>query len=103
MNHQTAIEIIRRHTGASENRIAVSEDGFLSYGYIVDDGKYIFKFKKSPDVTYKNEIQLLNHLNCLELGVRLQRVGWQSEDDQYLGLYGVCGRSLEKQEPRDQE
>ncbi len=101
--HQTAIEIIRRHTGVTEDRITISEDGFLSYGYIVDDGKYIFKFKKFPNVTYKNEIQLLNHLNRLNLGIRLQRVGWQSEDDQYLGLYGVCGRSLEKQRPQDRD
>lgn len=92
---QDEINIVRRLTGAEKKRIQFSDNGFLSRGYVVDDGRVVFKFKKDSDVSYKNEIKVLEYIRTLDLGVNLQRVGWKSEDDSYLGLHGVPGQSLE--------
>ena len=85
-----------------EKDIEFSDDGFLSRGYVIDDGRIVFKFKKQPDVSYKNEIKMLNFVNSLGLNVNLQKVGWASDDDSYLGIYGVIGKSLEKIELTDE-
>lgn len=93
---QDEIGIVRQLTGAEGNSIQLSDDGFLSRGYVVDGGRMVFKFKRSPDVSYKNEIRILNYINTLNLGINLQRVGWKPEDDSYLGLYGILGQPLTK-------
>lgn len=93
---QDEIGIVRQLTGAEGNSIQLSDDGFLSRGYVVDGGRMVFKFKRNPDVSYKNEIRILNYINTLDLGINLQRVGWKSEDDSYLGLYGILGQPLTK-------
>lgn len=43
MNHY---DIIEKLTGRSKEEILFSDNGFLSYGYIIGDGEIIFKFKK---------------------------------------------------------
>ena len=90
------LDIIVNLTGVTKDKIKFSDDGFLSRGYIIDNGRIVFKFKKFPDVSYKNEIEILNYINSLSLNVNIQKVGWISEDDSYLGLYGIPGVSLEK-------
>lgn len=89
------LQIVSNLTGVTPENIKYSDDGFLSRGYVIDDGRIVFKFKKRPDVSYKNEIKMLNFLNSLNLDVSLQKVGWISENDDYLGLCGVVGKSLE--------
>ena len=89
------LQIISNLTGVNKDSIKFSDDGFLSRGYVIDNGRIVFKFKKQPDVSYKNEIKMLNFLNSLGLNINLQKVGWVSEDDSYLGIYGVIGKSLE--------
>lgn len=86
------LKIIEQLTGISPH---LANDGFCSRGYVIDDGRIVFKFKKSPKVTYKTEIKALEYVNSLNLGINLQKVGWVSPDDSYLGLYGVTGESLE--------
>lgn len=93
---QDEIDIIRKLTDTEQKHIQFSDDGFLSRGYVVDGGRVVFKFKKDSNVSYKNEIRILEYIHTLDLGVNLQRVGWKSEDDSYLGLYGVLGQSLEE-------
>lgn len=90
------IEIIKNLTGVDESRIHFCDDGFMSRGYVIDGGRLVFKFKKSSDTTYVYEIQNLDYLNRQNLGVNLQRVAFKTEDDRYLGLYGVPGISLEQ-------
>ena len=89
------LQIISTLTGVDKESIKFSDDGFLSRGYIIDNGRVVFKFKKQPNVSYKNEIEMLNFVNTLSLRINLQKVGWTSEDDSYLGIYGVMGKSLE--------
>lgn len=95
MNHH---EIIKALTGADKEIIHFSDNGFLSYGYVINNGEIIFKFRKNPSVSYKNEIELLSFLNAQSFGVNLQRVAFISPDDSYLGLYGVKGFCIENKE-----
>ncbi len=89
-------DTVMRLTGAEERQITLSDDGFLSRGYVIDRGRIVFKFRKRPDTDYDGEIRILNELQRLELGVNLQSVGWTAADGSYLGLHGVLGRSLER-------
>lgn len=89
------LQTVSKLTGVNQRKIKFSDDGFLSRGYIIDNGRIVFKFKRKLDVSYKNEIKMLNFVNSLNLNINLQKVGWISEDDNYLGIYGVIGKSLE--------
>ena len=88
------LQIASDLTGVDSQKIKFSDEGFLSRGYIIDDGRIVFKFKKYPEISYQNEIKMLNFLNSQALDVNLQKVGWISKDDSYLGLYGVIGQPL---------
>lgn len=88
------LQIIKQLTGFDSDQIKLANDGFWSRGYVINNGEIVFKFKKSPEVSYKTEIKALNFVNSLNLSVNLQKVGWISSDDTYLGVYGVVGRSL---------
>ena len=92
---KSEIELVSSLTNTPKNRIKLSNDGFLSRGYVINNGRIVFKFKKHPETSYKNEIEMLNIVNSLGLEVNLQKVGWISNDDSYLGLYGVKGETLE--------
>lgn len=91
---ETELQTISHLTGIDKTAIRFSDEGFLSRGYIIDNGRIVFKFKKWPEISYQNEIQTLNLINSLNLGVNLQKVNWISKDDSYLGLYGVVGQPL---------
>ena len=89
------LQTVSSLTGVAPEKIRFSDDGFLSRGYVIDGGRIVFKFKRNPDVSYKNEIKMLKFVNSLSLNVNLQKIGWTSKDDSYLGIYGVIGKSLE--------
>lgn len=88
------LQIVSHLTGVDPQEIQFSDNGFLSRGYIIDHGRIVFKFKKYPEISYQNEIKILNFVNSLELDVNLQKVGWISTNDSYLGIYGVLGKIL---------
>ena len=85
------------------HKIKVKEDGFISRGFVVDNGKLVFKFPRKNDVQYKTEIENLNYINSLNLGVNLQKVAYTSSTNEYLGIYGVLGDSLEDVALNEQE
>lgn len=89
------LQIIEQLTGATAEQIRLADDGFWSRGYVIDDGRIVFKFKKSSEVSYQTEIKALDFINSLNPGINTQKVGWISPDDSYLGIYGVRGRSLD--------
>ena len=89
------LNIIQSFVGDG-HKIEIQEDGFLSRGFVVDNGKLVFKFPRNPHVQYQTEIANLNYINSLNLGVNLQRVTYVSSTNEYLGIYGVLGHSLEK-------
>ncbi len=97
------LQIVSNLTSVTPEKIKFSDDGFLSRGYVIDNGRIVFKFKRNPNVSYKNEIKMLDFVNSLNLNVNLQKVGWTSDDDSYLGIYGVIGKSLESIELTDDD
>ena len=88
------LNIIRSLIGDNHD-IKVKEDGFVSRGFVVDKGKMVFKFPRRADVKYETEIDNLNYINSLDLGVNLQKVAFVSPTNEYLGIYGVYGKSIE--------
>ncbi len=91
------IQLITKLTGVASSAISFTNVGFWSRVYLINQGEIVFKFRKSPKVSYRTEIKALNFLNTLNLGVNLQKVGWVSPDDTYLGLYGIVGHTLDVQ------
>lgn len=89
------LNIIKSLIGEN-HKIKVKEDGFISRGFVVDNGKLVFKFPRRADVSYETEINNLNYINSLDLGVNLQKVAYSSQTNEYLGIYGVIGNSLEE-------
>ncbi|MBE7075051.1 MAG: aminoglycoside phosphotransferase family protein [Clostridiales bacterium] len=89
------LDIIKSLIGEN-HKIKVKEDGFVSRGFVVDNGKLVFKFPRRADVSYETEIDNLNYINSLKLGVNLQKVAYSSQSNEYLGIYGVIGNSLEE-------
>ena len=96
------LSIIQKIIGNNHN-IKIHEDGFISRGFVIDNGRLVFKFPRNLDVRYDNEIEILNHLNLLNLGVDLQKVAYSSPTSEYLGLYGVVGTSMEHISLTDKE
>jgi len=96
MNIHEEISKVAELTGVSADKIKLANDGFCSRGYVINDGEIVFKFKKMPNTSYEPEIRMLNFVNSLGLKINLQKVGWTSPDDEYLGVYGVIGKSLEE-------
>lgn len=88
------IKIVQSLTGLPEDRIELHNDGFLSRGYVIDNGRLVFKFGKRPDVSYADEIRSLEYLAGQDLGVNMQRVAFLPPDGSWLGLHGVPGISL---------
>lgn len=88
-------KLVSELTGVNEEKIRFSDDGFLSRGYVIDNGRIVFKFKRKPSVNYESEVRNLEFINSLNLNINVQKVGWESKKDKYLGLYGVEGSSLE--------
>lgn len=88
------LEVINSLIGDG-HKIKVKEDGFISRGFVIDNGSLVFKFPRKEGVDYKFEIENLNNLNLLNLGINLQKVAYTSNNNEYLGIYGVLGKSLE--------
>ena len=82
----------------SNHEIVFSDAGHASRAYIIDDGRIVFKFPRSPEVSYHNEITALNAVNALVTDMGLQRVGWTERSSNYLGLYGVTGKAIKNLE-----
>lgn len=97
------LQLVSKLTGIAPEKITFSNNGFLSRGYIIEGGHIVFKFKKWPEISYQNEAKALDYINALNLNVKIQKVNWRSENDDYLGVYGVVGKSLEDIEtPKEQ-
>ncbi|MCL2688223.1 MAG: aminoglycoside phosphotransferase family protein [Chitinispirillia bacterium] len=78
----------------SNHEIVFSDAGHTSRAYVIDDGRIVFKFPRSPEVSYDTEIKVLNAINTLTTDIGLQRVGWTTQNSSYLGLYGVIGTAI---------
>jgi len=91
------VQIIEKLLG-DNHEIVFSDAGHTSRAYVIDDGRIVFKFPRSSEFSYDNEINALNAVNDLTTDVGLQRVGWTSQMSAYLGLYGVTGTAIKNLE-----
>jgi len=99
----TETDIVKNLTGMPAGKVAINDSGFLSRAYIVENGKFVFKFPRNNDARYDNEIKSINFLNTLDLGVNLQKVAHVGKKNSYLGLHGVTGKPLNSFYPTNRQ
>lgn len=46
------LQIIEQLTVVSPDQVKLADDGFWGRGYVIDNGRIVFKFKKSEEVKY---------------------------------------------------
>lgn len=93
---QNEIVKVMELTGASENQIALHDDGYWSRAYVVNGGEFVVKFPKYDDVSYESEAKFLNLISPLSLPVNTQKVKWLAEDKRSIAILGVKGTPLSK-------
>ena len=96
MKNTHELEIVKRLTGASDERISVNEVGWTSRVYIVNGGEFVFKFPRSKKhkEECRHEANVFKLLSKYEFCVGVPRLNWETEDDEYFGYFGVQGTSL---------
>lgn len=79
-----------------ENRIILNEIGWTSRVYIVDNGRFVFKFLKSKKYQeeLEHEIDILKLIKEHEFDVNIPLINWIGEGNAYIGFYGMTGKSM---------
>lgn len=96
MNTENELKILKQLTGADDNQIKVSETGWTSRVYIIDDGKVVFKFPRNAKYREecKQEVAVLNLLKGRAFSLSIPILNWISTDNTYFGFWGVEGKPL---------
>ena len=97
LQNEKEIEIVKRLTGIKDNsRISMSEIGWTSRVYIIDNGKFVFKFPRNEKFRKecKQEVTILELLKKNKFGVSTPILNWTTEENTYFGFYGVVGKPL---------
>ncbi|WP_139652769.1 aminoglycoside phosphotransferase family protein [Raoultibacter phocaeensis] len=97
VQREKEIEIVKRLSGVSdESRIEVSEIGWTSRVYLVDKGKIVFKFPRTPEFRSEcaQEVAVLEVLKKHRFNVGTPVLAWTAHDNEYFGFYGVEGKPL---------
>ncbi|MDU1889602.1 MAG: aminoglycoside phosphotransferase family protein [Dysgonomonas sp.] len=97
MNKPQELAIVKKLTQIDdEHRIVLNEIGWTSRVYIVDNGKFVFKFPRGKK--YKEECEhefsILKLISEYEFNVNLPVIKWLGEDTSYAGFHGVQGKSI---------
>ena len=96
-------DIIEKLIGSRYHEITTDDTGGNSRAYIIDGGKIVFKFPRNDQVTYDNEARILQTINKIKTNVKLQKVGWQSNDNKYIGILGVTGKSINNSQLKSEQ
>jgi len=77
--------------------ITVNDVGWDSRVYIVNSGKYVFKFPRSEQVkaAYKSEIAACKLVSTIHSSVRTPLVKWEGANNDYFGYEGIVGTALD--------
>lgn len=96
MNTEKELRIVKQLTGADDNKIKVSETGWTSRVYIIDDGKAVFKFPRNAKYREecKQEVAVLKLLKGRAFSLSIPILNWISTDYSYFGYWGVAGKPL---------
>jgi len=97
MNKNKELAIVKKLTQIDdEQRIVLNEIGWTSRVYIVDDGKFVFKFPRGKKwkEECEHEFSILKLISEYEFNVNLPVIKWLGEDTSYAGFHGVLGKSM---------
>ena len=97
MKKSRELAIVKERTNINdENRIALNEIGWTSRVYIVDNGRFVFKFLKSKKYQEElgHEINILKLIKDYVFNVNIPLINWLREDNAYVGFYGMNGKSI---------
>ena len=91
-------EMVLELTGATEDQVALHDDGYWSRAYVVNGGEFVVKFPKYDTVDYGNEAAFLHLISGMDLPVNIQKLIWLAEDGRCLAVHGVRGTPLSELE-----
>lgn len=97
MNKNKELAIVKKLTNIDdENRIILNEVGWTSRVYIVDNGKFVFKFPRGKkwQEECEHEFRILELINEYEFNVNLPLIKWIGKNTSYAGFHGVPGKSI---------
>lgn len=97
MKKSKEIEIVKELTKINdENRIVLNDIGWTSRVYIIDSGKFVFKFLKNKkyQLELKHETNILKLLKNHEFNLKVPLIDWIGEENSYIGFRGMIGNSI---------
>jgi predicted Ser/Thr protein kinase len=97
IENENDLDIVKRLSGITgRRRISVSEVGWTSRTYIIDNGKIIFKFPRNKKFRRecRKEVAVLRLLKKHTFSVSTPILNWTTDDNAYFGFYGVEGKPL---------
>jgi aminoglycoside phosphotransferase (APT) family kinase protein len=89
--------VIRRELGLADlDDIAYVDEGWDSRVYLVDHGRVVFKFPRSPFIRtqFRLEVAALRMLERATSAVVIPSVRYEDPDLEYFGYAGVVGRPM---------
>lgn len=89
--------VVRSELGLPDgSEVVLVDEGWDSRVYLVDGGRAVFKFPRSPHIRarYGHEISVLRMLEPLALPVPTPRVRWPAADGAWFGYEGIVGQPL---------
>lgn len=97
MEKRKELKIIKELTNVNDkSRIVLNDIGWTSRVYIIDGGKFVFKFLKN--IKYKaeleHEINILKRIKNHKFNINIPIIDWVGEDNTYIGFKGLIGKSI---------
>ena len=97
MEKRKELKIVKDLTKVKdESRIVINDIGWTSRVYIIDDGKFVFKFlkNKSYQEELEHEANILNLIKNYDFNVNIPLIKWVGENKEFIGFKGITGKSL---------
>ena len=96
MKKQEEIKIVMQLTQADKKQILINEIGWTSRIYLVDDGRFVFKFPRNKEgkADLNHEINVLKSIEGHDFNLKTPVVKWCGERSDYVGFLGVPGEAL---------
>lgn len=91
------LKIVKKLANANDKqRIVLNEAGWTSRVYLVDDGKFVFKFLKSKKYQkeLEHEINILRLLKEYKFNLKIPLLHCVGKNNAYAGFCGIAGKSM---------
>ena len=95
MARQKEIKIVKQLTNADDGQIVVNEIGWTSRIYLVEDGRFVFKFSRNKEgkEDLKHEVNVLQLIAKHDFNLKVPVIEWHGGND-CAGFLGVPGKAL---------